>query len=148
MHRRPSMIKNISMQLSASLRASLALELKAAYEAVSPIIEGFTRRVCPGCRSVCCIDRHGTHEDADLAFLEAVGERPPGGPPKEADTEPCRHLGAEGCTIPRWQRPYRCTWYFCPALLEAMPEIDPRAYRRLVAALERLGTLREMLRAG
>lgn len=136
------------MDMPATLKMSLALELKAAYEDVSPIIEAFTSRVCPGCRRVCCIDRHGTHEDADLAFLEAAGEGPPEDPPKGDDTEPCRHLDPGGCTIPRWQRPYRCTWYFCAALLEAMPAEDPRAYRRLVAALERLGTLRELLIAG
>jgi hypothetical protein len=133
------------MDSPAMIYASLARELRDAYEAVSPIIENFTEKVCPSCERVCCIDRHGTHEEADLAFLEAAGEGPPGDPPKSDDNEPCRHLGPEGCTIPRWRRPYRCTWYFCPALLETMQDEDPRAYRDLVAALERLGTLREML---
>lgn len=137
------------METDRDSRASLALLLREAYEAVSPIIEGFTSRLCPGCASVCCIDRHAAHEEADTAFMEALGGGllPPE-PPRERDTEPCRHLGPGGCSIERWRRPYRCTWYFCPALLEAMPSEDPRAYRRLVAALERLGTARERFLAG
>ncbi|NIO32381.1 MAG: hypothetical protein GTN75_11410, partial [Gemmatimonadetes bacterium] len=112
---------------------------------VSPLIEAFTSRVCPSCESVCCIDRHGTHEAADLAFLSTIDEPPPGDSPKADDTLPCRHLGPRGCGIARWQRPYRCTWYFCPALLEAMPQADPKGYRALVSKLERLGELRQRL---
>jgi len=133
------------MNTRADDKAALAAEMKAAYEEISPLIEEFTARVCPDCLRVCCIDRHGTHEEPDLMFLEAAGEEPPPEPPLEDDTLPCRHLGARGCGIERWRRPYRCTWYFCDALLEAMPEADPRGYRRLVAALERLGELRQRL---
>jgi hypothetical protein len=128
-----------------STKDRLAEEMKAVYEEVSPLIEEFTSRVCPSCESVCCIDRHGTHEAADLAFLSAIGEAPPGDPPKADDALPCRQLGERGCEIQRWQRPYRCTWYFCPTLLEAMPEANPKGYRTLVAKLQRLGELRQQL---
>jgi hypothetical protein len=136
------------MSASPAIKDPAALELKAAFEAVSSLTEEFTSRICPTCESVCCIDRHGTHEKADLLFLEAMGEAPPGDAPKADDTEPCRHLGPKGCTIARRMRPYRCTWYFCSALLERMPEEDPRGYRNLVAALKRLGALRQRLLEG
>lgn len=114
------------MEPTRSPRALPARELREAYEAVSLLIEGFTSRICPECRNVCCIDRHGTHEEADILFLEALGGGVPEEPPRESDTEPCRHLGLRGCAIPRWRRPYRCTWYFCPPLLEAMPSPGPQ----------------------
>ncbi len=120
----------------------LALDMKEAFEAVSPFIEKHTRMVCPACPEACCIDRHGTHEEEDFAFLRGLGQPPPPEPPRAVDTEPCRHLSETGCRIPRWLRPFRCTWYFCSPLLEEMPEEDPREYREFMRALERLQDLR------
>jgi hypothetical protein len=136
-------------------RCSLALELRAAYEALSPEIEVHTCVVCPSCEQVCCIDRHGTHEPADLLFLRSLkdegagGKSPSPAPPLEDDTLPCRHLGPRGCRLKRWQRPYRCTWFFCGPLLEHMKEASPRCYRRMLRALDRLGALRlRLMEAG
>lgn len=122
----------------------LAREMKEAFNALSPLIEAYTAEVCPSCRKVCCIDRHGTHEELDLLFIDAIGETPHPEPPREDDTVPCRHLGERGCTIERWRRPFRCTWYFCPRLLEEMPGMDRRQYRRFMAALQRLQELRNL----
>ncbi|GAB4389064.1 MAG: hypothetical protein Kow0025_12170 [Thermodesulfovibrionales bacterium] len=124
-----------------------ALALRAAYEEVSPLIEAFTSEICPGCESVCCIDRHGSYEAEDSAFARALGQEPPPEAPRPEDTEPCRFLGREGCRLPRFRRPYRCTWYFCQRLLESMPARDPRGYRRLVSSLERLMEARARLAA-
>ena len=126
--------------------AELAREMFAAFRAVSPLIERYTAEVCPGCAHVCCIDRHGTPEPLDLAFLDALGENPRPEPPLADDTLPCRHLGERGCTVERWRRPYRCTWYFCPPLLDQMPRAaGGRAYRDLVDALGALQRLRAEL---
>lgn len=116
--------------------------MKEAYEAVSPFIEKHTARVCPSCEKVCCIDRHGTHEEEDLSFLAALGASAPPGSPREDDTLPCRHLSRTGCSIPRWLRPFRCTWYFCERLLEEMPRENPREYRLFMEDLSRLQALR------
>ena len=115
-----------------------AARLKAAYLAVSPLIEEYTTRLCPGCQRVCCIDRHGTHEAEDLAFLDALGAARPPEPPRALDTLPCRHLTAGGCAVERWMRPYRCTWYFCERLLLGIAEGEPRAHRELLLALSAL----------
>ena len=116
--------------------------MQKAYDEVSPFIELHTSRVCPSCAKVCCIDRHGTHETEDLAFLAALGQSAPPEPPLKDDTLPCRQLGREGCGLKRWQRPYRCTWYFCSALLEEMPDESPRGYREFIEKLKRLQALR------
>jgi len=130
------------MRTRGAISRSLAEEMREAYDSVSPFIEHHTSRVCPDCLSVCCIDRHGTHEREDLALIEALGEVPPPERPLEQDTSPCRQLGEMGCGLMRWQRPYRCTWYFCSALLEAMDQEDPRAYREFIRKLRRLQDLR------
>jgi len=123
----------------------LAEEMRAAYDAVSPFIELHTSRVCPGCLKVCCIDRHGTHEPEDLEVIDALGENPPPDVPLTPDTLPCRQLGPTGCGLERWRRPYRCTWYFCTALLEEMPDEDPREYREFIGKLRHLQELRHQV---
>ncbi|MEJ2255283.1 MAG: hypothetical protein P8Y75_13155 [Nitrospirota bacterium] len=125
-----------------------ASRLKAAYLAASPLIEAYTALFCPGCERVCCIDRHGTHEAEDLAFLDALGTAGPPEPPRARDTLPCRHLTARGCAVERWMRPYRCTWYFCERLLLGIAESEPRAYRDLLLALSALHSARREFMEG
>jgi hypothetical protein len=126
---------------------SLASEIRAAYESLSPYIESQTQSVCPSCEKVCCIDRHAVPEPDDKVFFEVLAKEDPSASipaasAKQSDTEPCRHLGPGGCGLERWQRPFRCTWYFCDALLEQMPHSDARAYRAFVAGLGKLVELR------
>jgi hypothetical protein len=134
--------KGLELQDFNESDRSLAQEILEAYNSLSPLIERFTSEVCPTCESVCCIDRHGTHEEEDARFILLLGESPPPEGPKDDDTAPCRHLSPAGCGIPRWQRPFRCTWYFCDPLLEAMPRMEARAYRRFLGDLQRLVELR------
>ncbi|MFC1769780.1 hypothetical protein ACFLZI_01830 [Nitrospirota bacterium] len=137
------------MSMNEELR-TLVLEMRDAYDAVGPFIEEKNSDACPRCESVCCIDRHGTHDAEDLLFVaalsEALGETvKPLEPPKADDTEPCRHLGPKGCRIERWRRPYRCTWYFCDSLLTIMPEGNKRVYRQFISRLDNLKNLRHAL---
>lgn len=114
-----------------------------SFEKVGPYIERYTRRVCPHCRKVCCKNRHGTPEGEDFAFYQALGKeaKPSDGPPEAV----CSLLGGTGCVLPRWQRPFRCTWYFCQPLLEAMRRDGGRPYRVFVSELARLVALRNDL---
>lgn len=122
---------------------SLAIEIREAYDALSPMIESYTASVCPGCKHVCCIDRHAEHDPTDLEFIRLVdSDAVPGEPALLDEQKPCRYLGALGCRLERWRRPYRCTWYFCEPLLERMREDDSRRYRQAMEALERVSSLR------
>lgn len=123
----------------------LGLQMQQAYNDVSAFIELHTSRVCPGCQKVCCIDRHGTHEIEDLAFIQSIGETPSPTEPLDDDTLPCRQLGEMGCGLKRWERPFRCTWYFCQALLDEMPEENPREYRVFIEKLRQLQQLRQQI---
>ncbi len=119
--------------------------LMAAYDAVGGFIEKHTQAVCPSCESVCCIDRHGTYEPEDLKLFDSLGLVPHEEMPKTDDTMPCRFLSNTGCALPRWRRPFRCTWYFCAPLLETMPLENPKEYREFVVSLDRLVNLRRAI---
>jgi hypothetical protein len=115
-----------------------AQKLKQLLIASSPLIEEYTAAVCPGCVDVCCRQKHGTHCSRDLAYLLALGTPVP---PLDAARDPdgpCQFMGQAGCTLPRWTRAFKCTWFFCEPLLAALNEGDPRKARRLSAALQKM----------
>ena len=123
---------------------SLVIKIKEAFDSISPYIERHTSGVCPACPKVCCINRHSFYDESDLVFINMLGinndcsdERP--------DTAPCRFLSQTGCSLPRYRRPFRCTWYFCERLLEAMNADSARDYRAFMLAFEELQRLRREL---
>jgi hypothetical protein len=107
----------------------------------SPLIDEYTSRVCPSCTDVCCRQRHGIFTEADRAYVAALAaEVPPHDPLRPLDGA-CQFMGASGCAKPRWQRAWKCTWFFCGPLLAALDEGPQRKARQLSAALEEMGRL-------
>ncbi len=120
------------------MTADQAHRLKQLLVESSPLIEEYTAAVCPDCVDVCCRQKHGTHRERDLAYLHALGTP---APPLNANRDPegpCQFMGQAGCTLPRWARAFKCTWYFCEPLLAALDEGEPRKARRLSAALQEI----------
>lgn len=117
--------------------------LKKLLIELSPFIEAYTSRVCPACTEVCCKQRHGAFTEADRAYFGALGEEVPHHDPSWPPDELCQFLGGTGCAKPRWQRAWRCTWFFCEPLLQAMSEGPMKQSRALTAAIERIMALYE-----
>jgi len=93
--------------------------LKAVFIEMDPILNELTRRTCPYCGKVCCINRHGLPEYADMVCFFAMDIELPDYDLSKDPGSPCQFLGNKGCALPRFKRPFRCTWYFCePMLLE------------------------------
>jgi len=125
----------------------LARQVEAKVADLSLLIEKYTSVACPSCLSVCCINRHSHHDSSDLALLHALGYAAPALGPGLDDAAPCGFLGARGCMLPRIMRPYRCTWYFCDALLNLLRDAPVREYRVFMNVLSGLTDKRlEMLR--
>jgi hypothetical protein len=106
-------------------------------ETISPLIESYTSAVCPECTSVCCINRHSRFDRSDVIFMTALGKDIPEDNPGIADTDACRFLNSRGCALKRSQRPYRCTWFFCSALLDQiMLQASAGGYRKFMEMLQ------------
>jgi hypothetical protein len=71
-------------------------------------------------------------------YFAGVGVAVPRHDPSRHPDAPCQFLGGGGCTQARWQRAWKCTWYFCGPLLKAVQEGPPRKARTLSAALEKM----------
>ncbi len=109
---------------------------------ISPAIEEYTATVCPGCRDVCCKQRHGIMNEQDRSYCASLGEALPVYDPERSQDGPCQFMSASGCVIPRWLRPWRCTAYFCDALLVAMNSGPPTKVRRISALIQEIVNLR------
>jgi hypothetical protein len=120
-------------------------ELQRLLIETSPLIEEYTAAVCPGCADVCCRQKHGMPTERDRLYLTAAGVAPLRSDPALHPDAPCQYLGGDGCMRPRWQRPWRCTWYFCDPLLDALRAGPPRKARALSAALEKMARLHNEL---
>ena len=122
-------------------RTIIAEQLKHLLIESSTVIEEYTAAICPGCTDVCCKQKHGTFRENDILYLRALGiDVPPqdqGRPPEG----PCELMGPRGCVQPRWLRPFKCTWFFCEPLLEALSEGPPRKARRVSAMLQEMADL-------
>ncbi len=121
-----------------------AEKLKDLLARLSPFIEELTARVCPDCRDVCCKQKRCLPDPVDVAYLAALGivlpeydaTRPPDGP--------CQFMGRFGCTLPRLQRPWRCTWYFCDPLLLAMNTGPQKTARKIADLIQQIVDIRSI----
>jgi len=106
---------------------NLAQKIRKGIEKINPFIQQATQSVCPGCKDVCCISKHGYYTFEDLMYLFALGLEPPDVIFGRNDTDPCQYLLENGCSMERSRRPSGCTWFFCDSLFDYM-EQQP-AYR-------------------
>ncbi len=117
----------------------LAREIKDRIEKISPFIQQTTSAVCPYCKEVCCISRHGYYNFEDLIYLHALDLKPLPPASGNNDADPCRFLSDSGCSMERSLRPSGCNWYFCDSLLDKM-EQNP-GYREFDDSLQGIADL-------
>lgn len=138
-------IMNKEKNILSEGKMSPARDLENAFGLVSPFIEKHTALVCPECENVCCMDRHGRYDENDLFFLRALGVDIPSDRPDLAEIDPCRSMTATGCALERWMRPYRCTFFFCDALLKSLENDNAKLYRAFLQYFQHLVDMRQKL---
>ncbi len=122
--------------------SSSAIKMKELLVEISPLIEEFTATVCPGCRVICCRQRHGIMNELDARYCAALEVPVPRYDPGRLHDGPCQFLGEQGCASPRWLRPWRCTAYFCDPLLTAMNSGPPKKVRRISLLIQEIVDIR------
>jgi hypothetical protein len=122
-------------------RTESAEKMKRLLIESSPMIEDYTRKVCPDCTDICCKQKHGIYQERDIWYLQGLGIVVPQRNEERPLDGPCEMMGERGCVQPRWMRPFKCTWYFCEPLLAALNEDSQRKARRLCAMLQEMADL-------
>lgn len=119
-----------------------AARLKALLIEISPLIEEYTSTACPDCLDVCCKQKRSLAEPVDVRYLLLLGLPLPIRDPARDPEGRCQFMGDRGCTTVRWRRPWRCTWYFCAPLLDAMRNGPQRKARRISALIQQILDIR------
>jgi hypothetical protein len=128
--------------MTMSPQRTEAEKLKELLIQLSPLIEHFTAQVCPDCTDVCCRQKRAFPDREDRAFITALNEQLPEPDPARPPDGPCQFMSTTGCVRPRWLRPWRCTWYFCNPLLDAMQKGRQKDTRALSALIRQVIEIR------
>jgi len=123
--------------------SNTASSLRNRIDAVDAFIQVNTAAVCPDCRKVCCINKHGYHDYQDLIYLASLGLKPPHYRNGIGDADPCQFLSEFGCTIDRALRPFRCNWHFCSELINHMNAGPAKSLREFNLQFKELQALRQ-----
>lgn len=95
----------------------LAQRIKSLVESLSDPIEELCAVTCPDCRDVCCERATIWYDFKDILYLYFGSGIFPDRQIKKIPGQGichCIHLTQTGCILPRSQRPFVCSWYFCP----------------------------------
>ncbi len=136
-----------------SSRKETINRIKTLYERVSPLIERYTGQVCPDCDYICCRARHYRYDEYDRAFLEELGawralNNPSDNKASVSEDSLCPMLSERGCKLKRWQRPFRCTWFFCDELLSKMDRVAAYSEEQVFGIIREIQYLRGSLLKG
>ncbi len=122
-------------------RSAIALKLKQLLMDSSPLIDEYTAVICPDCSDVCCRQRHGVYRESDIRYLKVLGIAVQQREETQTPDMPCESMGPQGCVLPRWMRPFKCTWYFCDPLLAALNDGPQKKARKLAGMMQEMITL-------
>ncbi len=122
---------------------SLGTRYKEILEQIDPLIQGLTAKSCPYCGVVCCAQKFGLPNSSDMVTFLAMNVN---GHVYDFQKDPrsmCQFMGEKGCILPRYQRPFRCTFYFCDPLLIQIDLLPKMENERLIQGLKKLESLRQ-----
>jgi hypothetical protein len=131
-------------RLTACLR--MADHLRGQLQSIFPLMDALCQGTCPECREICCRHAWVWADFKDLLFLKLAGIPVPGRQLLGRRGEHCRYAGSKGCRLDRLQRPFVCTWYFCPAQTRLLRG-QPAEHARLSAALKQIKDGRRRMEA-
>ena len=129
------------------LDAAVALgqSIRRRIEALNRPMDDLCARTCPSCADPCCAHAKVWYDFKDLVYLHFGAPSIPPGQVIDSLDHTCRYLKAAGCTLPRVQRPFVCTWYLCAAQKARMNDLSNSRVQFIHNSLEALKSGRRRL---
>ena len=123
----------------------LGQRIRRRIEALDDPMNDLCARTCPDCQDPCCRRAKVWFDFKDLIYLHLGAMAIPTGQLIASLNETCRYLSDKGCTLPRGQRPFVCTWYVCAAQKEHLHCLPRSGVQFLFNSLEALKAGRRQL---
>lgn len=104
----------------------IAQQIRHHYQLLEQPMDVLCGRACTTCQEVCCLRATLWYDLSDLLFLYLISAELPAGQIHRLPGGVCCNLGQQGCMLPRWQRPFICSWYICGAQqneLQTLPDL-------------------------
>ncbi len=127
-----------------SVIMELVESIKATFLAVDNQLQTLCEKTCISCRDVCCMRATVWYETKDLLYMQLAGYSLQENQVRRENDGTCCFLGENGCSLPRDERPFICTWYIC-ADQKAMLNDQGEAGRLLVSRIEHIKQSRKLL---
>lgn len=107
----------------------MATGIRQKYQEMSRSIETICSLTCESCEDICCVRATIWFDLKDLLYLYFGMKMFPDAQiiktNQESQKKACCHFSEKGCTLNRVERPFVCTWYFCPVQTEYFKRHHP-----------------------
>jgi hypothetical protein len=115
-----------------------AMVMTAEMNKLDKLMEGLCKRTCPDCLGVCCQARNIYYDFSDLLYIHLSQTPIPSRQTRRGPEEPCHYLTSMGCSIPRPQRPFICSWFICSDQEEIISRMLWGKETKLIQSLDKL----------
>jgi len=119
--------------------------IKSMLASIDDSLDRLARQTCAQCPAPCCLVADVSYDFRDLLFIHMTDQAMPPGQPRRTTGEVCRYLGAEGCLIPRQQRPWICTWYICAVQKNCLAGCHEISRKHLLSVIVEISILRKQM---
>ena len=121
----------------------IAKDINLLLASIDATLDRLGRETCAQCPTPCCRVADISYDFRDLLFIHMTDQSRPPWQPRRSAGEVCRYLGAAGCSIPRHERPWICTWYICAAQKKYLVWHREISCKDLLSVIEHIGMLRK-----
>jgi hypothetical protein len=119
--------------------------IKILVASIDSPLDWLCKNTCAQCFAPCCLVADVSYDFRDLVFIHLTDQTKPPGQPRRKAHDVCRYLGPEGCLIPRFERPWICTWYICAVQKKYLADHDEILRTQLLSVIAQAGMLRKQM---
>ena len=124
---------------------TLGKDIKESFIELDSYFLKITKQKCRFCIDHCCVNRHGFPDFEDLIVRRSMKLSLLEYDFSVIDTKDCQFLGKTGCILKRFERSYRCSWYFCDEVFDYFEKNDQKAFLQFEDGLFKIGQKRQKL---